>query len=135
MKNPPILVSVIGFFAALAGFEFIFFGFRAIGFDWFGLFGDLPAVEHVGLWGILAIITGVIWLMAAGGLWALQPWARLFAMIMAGFGLFEAALAFFQFPGTGIGFSMALLPALILWYMSTAEVKAAFGMGGEPPAA
>jgi hypothetical protein len=135
MKNPPILVSVIGFFAALAGFEFIFFGFRAIGFDWFGLFGDLPAVEHVGLWGILAIITGVIWLMAAGGLWALQPWARLFAMIMAGFGLFEAALAFFQFPGTGIGFSMALLPALILWYMSTAEVKAAFGMGSEPPAA
>jgi hypothetical protein len=134
MKNPPILVSVIGFFAALAGFEFIFFGFRAIGFDWFGIFGDLPAVEHVGLWGWLAIITGVIWLMAAGGLWALQPWARVFALIMAGFGLFEAALAFFQFPGTGIGFSMALLPALIFWYMNTAEVKAAFGEG-EPPAA
>ena len=134
MKNPPILVSVIGFFAALAGFEFIFFGFRAIGFDWFGIFGDLPSVEHVGLWGWLAIITGVIWLMAAGGLWALQPWARVFALIMAGFGLFEAALAFFQFPGTGVGFSMALLPALILWYMNTAEVKAAFGEGGAPPA-
>ena len=44
MKNPPILVSVLGFFAALAGFGFLFFGLRVIGFDWFGLFGDLPRV-------------------------------------------------------------------------------------------
>ena len=42
MKNPPILVSVLGFFAALAGFGFLFFGLRVIGFDWFGVLGDLP---------------------------------------------------------------------------------------------
>ena len=54
---------------------------------------------------------GVAWILAAFGLWALQPWARLFALIIAGFSLFEAVLAFFQFPGTGIGFSMAILPA------------------------
>src|SRR5215203_217277 len=78
MKNPPILVSVLGFFAALAGFGFLFFGLRVIGFDWFGALGDLPAFEHVGLWGWLAVITGIFWLLAALGLWALQPWARLF---------------------------------------------------------
>ena len=49
-------------------------------------------------------------------------------MIIAGFALFEAVLAFFQFPGTGVAFGMAIMPALILWYLSTAEVKAAFGM-------
>ena len=54
----------------------------------------------------------------------------IFVLIIAGFALFEAALAFFQFPGTGIGFSMAIMPGLILWYMNSAEVKAAFG---EPP--
>ena len=102
MKNPPILISVIGFFAALAGFGLLFFGLRVLGFDWFGVLGDLPAFEHVGLWGWLAIATGIIWLLAAFGLWALQPWARLFAMIIAGFALFEAVLAFFQFPGTGV---------------------------------
>ena len=133
MKNPPILVSVIGFFAALAGFGYLFFGLRVVGFDWFGALGDLPAFEHVGLWGWLAIATGIIWLLAAFGLWALQPWARLFAMIIAGFALFEAVLAFFQFPGTGVAFGMAIMPALILWYLSTAEVKAAFGMA-EPAA-
>jgi hypothetical protein len=133
MKNPPILVSVLGFFAALAGFGYLFFGLRVLGFDWFGLFGDLPAFESVGLWGWFAILTGVIWLMAAFALWSLQPWARLFGMIIAGFALFEAVLAMFQFPGSGIGFGMAIMPVLILWYLNSHEVKAAFGV--EAPAA
>jgi predicted flap endonuclease-1-like 5' DNA nuclease len=129
MKNPPVLIAVIGFFAALAGFGYLFFGLRVIGFDWFGALGDLPAFDHVGLWGWLAVATGVVWILAALGLWALQPWARLFALIMAGFGLFEAVLAFFQFPGTGVGLAMAILPAFILWYLMSSEVKAAFAEG------
>jgi len=135
MKNLPILISIIGFFAALAGFGFLFFGLRVLGFDWFGIFGDLPAVGHVGLWGWLAVATGIVWILAAIGLWALQPWARFFALFMAGFGLFEAALAFFQYPGTGVGLGMAIMPALILWYLSTADVKAAFGEVERPPGA
>ena len=132
MKNPPILVSVLGFFAALAGFGFLFFGLRVIGFDWFGALGELPAFEHVGLWGWLAVATGIFWLLAALGLWALQSWARLFVQIMAGFAIFEAVLAFFQFPGTGIGFAMAIMPALILWYLSTDDVKVAFAENDLP---
>ena len=127
MRNPPILISVLGFFARLAGFGFFFFGLRVLGFDWFGIFGDLPKYESAGLWGWLAIGVGIIWILAAIGLWALQPWARLFAVIIAGFSLFEAVLAFFQFPGSGVGFAMAIMPALILWYLTTAEVKDAFG--------
>jgi hypothetical protein len=100
---------------------------RVIGFDWFGAFGDLPQFNGVGLWGWLAVGTGIVWLLAALGLWALQPWARLFALIIAGFALFEAVLAFIQFPGTGIGFGMAIMPAVIIWYLSSSEVKAAFG--------
>lgn len=132
MKNPPVLVAVLGFFGALAGFGFIFMGFRMVGFDWFGLLGDLPAFDHVGLWGWLAIITGFVWLLAALGLWSLQPWARMFAMIMAGFGLIEATIAFIQFPGTGIGLSMAIMPGIILWYLTTSEVKRAFGLEADP---
>ena len=129
MRNPPILISVIGFFAALAGFGYLFFGLRVIGFDWFGIFGDLPAFDHVGLWGWLAVFVGIVWILVAFGLWALLPWARLFALIVAGISLFEAVLAMFQFTGTGIGFGMALMPLLILWYLNTAEVKAAFAEG------
>lgn len=126
MKNPPVLISVIGFFAALAGFGWFFWGLSVLGFDWFGLLGDLPAFEQAGLWGWLAIASGVVWLLAAFGLWAMQPWARLFVQIIAGFALFEAILAMIQFTGTGIGLAMSLMPLLILWYLSTADVKAAF---------
>ena len=135
MKNPPILIAVIGFFAALAGFGFLFVGLRMIGFDWFGVLGDLPAFDHVGLWGWLAVATGIVWILAALGLWALQPWARLFGLIVAGFALLEAFLAFVRFPGTGIGFGMAIMPVLILWYLNTSEVRAAFGVGEPVPAA
>jgi predicted flap endonuclease-1-like 5' DNA nuclease len=129
MKNPPILISILGFFAALAGFGYLFFGIQVLGFDWFGALGDLPAFENVGLWGWLAVVTGIVWLLVAGGLWALQPWARVFGLVIAAFALLEAGLAFIQFPGTGVGFAMALMPALLLWYLNTAEVKAAFGEG------
>ena len=132
MKNPPILISVLGFFAALAGFGYLFFGLRVLGFDWFGAFGDIPKFESVGLWGWFALIAGVAWLLIALGLWALQPWARTAALIIAGFSLFEAVLAFIQFPGSGLGFSMSLMPLVILWYLSTAEVKAAFGENVPP---
>ncbi len=127
MRNPPVLVSVIGFFAALAGFGYLFFGLRVLGFDWFGALGDLPEFNSVGIWGWLAIFVGVGWLAVALGLWALQPWARVFAMAIAGLSLFEAVLAFFQFPGTGIGFGMAIMPVLILWYLNSREVQSAFG--------
>jgi predicted flap endonuclease-1-like 5' DNA nuclease len=126
MKNPPILIAVLGFFAALAGFGWLFFGLRVLGFDWFGILGDLPTFDGVGLWGWLSVLIGIVWLLVAVGLWALQPWARLFALIVAGIALFEAVLAFFQFPGTGVGFAMALMPAVILWYLNSGEVKAAF---------
>ena len=52
MKNPPILISVLGFFGAMAGFAWLFFGLRLLGFDWFGALGDVPAFEHVGPLGL-----------------------------------------------------------------------------------
>ena len=90
MRNPPILVSVLGFFGAMAGFAWLFLGLRLIGFDWFGIFGDLPQLEHVGIWGWLAILAGILWLAAAVGLWALQPWAWAFAMVIAGISAFRS---------------------------------------------
>jgi hypothetical protein len=135
MKNPPILISVIGFFAALAGFAYLFFGFRMLGFDWFTALGDLPAFENSGIWGWLAIGVGVLWLLIAVGLWSLQSWAWLAAMVIAGISLLEAVIAMFQFTGSGLGFAMALLPIVILVYLNSPGVKAAFGMTDPPPAA
>ncbi len=127
MRNPPILISVLGFFGALAGFYWIYLGLRLLGFDWFGILGDLPAFEQTGLWGWLALAAGVAWIAAAVALWSLQPWGWLFAMIVAGLALFEAFLWFLEYPGAGVGLSAAIMPLIIIWYLNTREVKAAFG--------
>ena len=126
MRNPPILVSVIGFFGAIAGFYWLYLGIRLLGFDWFGALGDLPQTEGSGLWGILAIAGGIAWLVAAFGLWSLQRWAWLFAMVVAGFALFEAFLWFLEFPGTGVGFSAAIMPLLIILYLNSKDIKSQF---------
>jgi len=130
VRNPPILISVLGFFAALAGFAMLVTGLRILGFDWFGLLGDLPKFEQSGLWGWLALIAGIAWLAAAIGLWALQPWAWVFAVVVAGFSLFESFLYMLEYFGSGIGFATALLPLILLWYLNTAPVKEAFGLMG-----
>src|SRR5215212_4274731 len=128
MRNPPILISVLGFFAALAGFAMLFAGLRLLGFDWFGLFGDVGRFNQAGLWGWLAVFAGVAWLAAALGLWATQRWAWVFAMVVAGFSLFEAFLWILEFPGSGIGFAASLLPVVVLLYLNSASVKEAFAV-------
>jgi hypothetical protein len=130
VRNPPILISVIGFFALVAGFSWLFLGLRILGFDWFGLLGDLPALEQTGLWGWLAIGAGVLWIAAGVGLWSLRPWAWLFAMVVAGLALFEAFLYFLEYPGSGLGLGMSILPLIIILYLTSADVKAAFSVEG-----
>ena len=130
MKNPPILVSVLGFFAALAGFGWLFFGLRSSDSTGSAHWATSPVRARRACGAGSRSRPGSSGSSPRVGLWALQPWARLFAQIMAGFALFEAVLAFFQFPGTGVGFAMAIMPAVILWYLNSREVKAAFGEGG-----
>jgi hypothetical protein len=138
MRNPPILISVLGFFAVAAGFVWIVGGLRGLGIEFGSIFGDLPAYDNVGIWGIVALIVGIGWVLAGIGLWALQPWAWLFTAVVAVIGLVNAFFLMIAYAGSGAGLVQALMPALILWYLNTDEVKSAFMSqpeGGAPPPA
>jgi hypothetical protein len=128
MKNPPILISIIGFFAILAGLAWIVLGLRILGFDWFTILGDVGKFEQSGIWGWGALISGVIWCAAGVALWSLRPWAWMFGMIVAGLALFEAFLWMLEFPGSGLGLGMSIMPLLIILYLNTRDVKVAFGL-------
>ena len=134
MKNPPILISVLGFFAVMAGFVWIVAGLRALGIEFGSFMGDLPAYDNVGWWGTFALIVGIAWLLAGLALWSLQPWAWMFVAIVAVVALVNAFFLMVAYAGSGAGLVQALMPALILWYLNTDEVKAAFGVGGQPTA-
>jgi hypothetical protein len=128
MKNPPVLIAVIGFFAALAGVAWLLVGLRLIGFDWFGYLGDVEAFESAAIWGWLIAAGGVMWLAAAVGLWSLRPWAWMLAMVVAGFAVFEAFMYMLAYPGSGVGLGMMIIPGIILLYLNSRDVKAAFGL-------
>jgi len=132
VKNPPILISVLGFFAIMAGFVWIVAGLRALGVEFGSVFGDLPAYDNVGIWGVLSLGVGILWVAAGMAMWSLQPWAWGFIAIVAIFALVNAFFLMVAYAGSGAGLIQALMPALILLYVTTPEVKAAFGVGAQP---
>ena len=133
MRNPPILISVLGFFAIMAGFVWIVVGLRGLGVEFGSIFGDLPAYDNVGIWGIVSLGVGIAWILAGLGLWALSP-GRGCSRPSSVFALVNAFFLMVAYAGSGAGLAQALMPALILWYLNTDEVKAAFGTGGAPTA-
>jgi hypothetical protein len=129
VRNPPIGIAILGFIALMAGFAYLILGLR-----WMGaiVFGPVPSGEGVGLTGLLAIVAGVIYVAAGVALWSLRAWAWAFAMILSVFGLFEAVLVAFAADSLAAGFGAALLPAVVLWYLNTDQIKAEF-MEANPP--
>ena len=47
--------------------------------------------------------------------------------LIAGIALFEAFLWFLEYPGSGLGLGMSILPLVILFYLNSGEVREAFG--------
>lgn len=133
MKNPPILISVLGFFGLMVGLFYIFAGLRILGFNFFGVFATAPATDFWGFWGLMWIVIGLIYGAAAYALWTLQPWGWLFAVILSVFALISAFFVMFD-AGLGPALGAAILPGIILLYLNTAEVKSAFAVEGSGPA-
>ncbi len=87
VKNPPILISVLGFFGLMVGIYYLFAGLRILGFNYFGVFATAPATDYWGFWGLMSIVIGLIYAAAAWALWTLEPWGWLFAVILSVFAL------------------------------------------------
>jgi hypothetical protein len=129
VKNPPILISVLGFFGLMAGLYYIYAGLRILGFNFFGIFATAPVTDLWGFWGLMWIVVGLIYAGAAWALWTLQPWGWLFAVILSVFALISAFFVMFD-AGLGAALGAVILPGVILWYLNTPEVRRAFGADG-----
>lgn len=125
MLRPPVGVAILGFFSLIAGVGYIVVGLRLAGWVAFG-----PGSVGSGtlLWGLLTLAAGIAFAAAALALWSVQPWAWMFAVIMAGLGVIDA---FFLWLATGdfaYGFMASLLPLLVLWYLNQKDIKGVFGI-------
>ncbi len=125
MKTRPVLISILTFLVALSGIYHIFSGLRLIGFNFFGAFTDFPISGSLWFWGIMWIVVGIVYLAVARALWLLLRWGWAVASFVAIFGLVSAFFVMFE-SGVGEALGAALLPAILLLYLMSAPVKAAF---------
>jgi hypothetical protein len=127
MLRPPLGVAILGFLALINGVGDLLVGLNLMGIVTFG-----PVQSGTGVWisGLFIFITGLIFIAVAWAAWTLRPWAWLFGMIMAIFGLFDAVLIAISTGSVAWGLAAALVSGVVLWYLNQPDIKAAFLGGG-----
>lgn len=124
MSSRPFGVLVLGALSIAIAIVYIIIALQLFGVV---IFGDAPSGSNLFLSGLLALIVGVIFLGAGWALWQMRPWALVFVMILAVFGLVEATFIWIATRDLSYGLAAAIIPGFLLWYTSRADVKAAFG--------
>ncbi len=86
--------------------------------------GGLPGLFVLAV-GVVLTILGLIGLVIGWGLWTLQPWARVLALVFVilAFVVNLASIVAGNFGGGVVG---VIIDLLLLWYLTRPGVKAAF---------
>jgi hypothetical protein len=127
MSDRPFGVLVLGSLAIAVAVVKLVIGVQLL---FGGLFSDRLDGSGVGWVGLLTIVVAVIYLAVGWALWSLRPWALVFTMIMAVFGLVDAMFVLLATGNIAYGLAAAAIPALLLWYCSREDIRAAFEVGG-----
>jgi uncharacterized membrane protein (DUF2068 family) len=89
--------------------------------------GSFITAALLALAGFAAII-GILYLVAAYGLWTGRGWARMLAIILL---ILDIILGILSLPA---GIITIIIAGVLLWYFFTPSVKAFFGAGSAPQA-
>ena len=126
MSNRPFGVLVLGALAIAIAVVRLVIGFQLL---FGGLFSDKLDGSGIGWVGLMMVVVGIIYLAVGWALWSMRPWALLFTMIMAVFGLVDAMFVMLATNNIAYGLAAAAIPAFLLWYTSREDIRAAFGTG------
>ena len=128
MQGRPFGVLVLGALAIAIAVVRLLVGFQLlIG----GIWGPIPDGSGVAWAGILTIVVGIIYLAVGWALWSMRPWALIFTMIMAVFGLVDAMFVLIATNNVAYGLAAAAIPAFLLWYTSREDIREAFTAADE----
>jgi hypothetical protein len=133
MPKRPFGVLVLGALAIAIAVVRLVIGFQLL---FGGVFGDRLEGTGVAWSGLLALVVGVIYLAVGWALWSMRPWALIFTMIMAVFGLVDAMFVMLATSNVAYGIAAGAIPAFLLWYCSREDIREAFaaaeGSSGQP---
>lgn len=120
----PFGVLVLGALAIAVAVVRLLLGFQLLGI---AIFSDVSLQGTGVVWtGLLTIVVGIIWLAVGWALWSMRPWALVFTMIMAVFGLVDAMFVLISTSNIAYGLAAAAIPALVLWYTSREDIRDQF---------
>lgn len=129
MESPdmrrPAGITIIGVLASVAGIIYILQGIRILGFV---VFGPGQAWSNVSATGWGTLILGIVWLAVGGAFMSLRPWAWVFGVIVVGLSLIAAFWGNINGWQFGDLFVAMVVPLVILFYLNSEKVKAAFGL-------
>ena len=120
--NRPLGITILSVLAGIAGFMQLVVGLDLLGAV---LFGPAHSGSNVSLAGWSSIIMGLIWVSVSGALWSLKPWAWMFGIIISIFALIDGILVALT-GSLGSGFGIILFPLIVLFYLNSTPIKAAF---------
>ena len=124
VNKRPFGVLVLGALAVAIAVIRLLVGLQLLGV---GIFGDDRWDGTGVVWvGILTVAVGLIYLAVGWALWSMRPWALLFTMIMAVFGLVDAMFVLIATNNIAYGLAAAAIPALLLWYTSREDIRDQF---------
>lgn len=129
MQGRPFGVLILGALAIAIATVRLLIGLQLLGV---GIFGD-DSLDGSGiLWvGLLTVVVGAIYLGVGWALWSMRPWALVFTMIMAVFGLVDAMFVLIATNSVAYGLAAAAIPALLLWYTSREDIRDQFAAADE----
>ena len=124
MGRTPVGVGIIGFLVLMAGVAHVLAGLTLMGYVafWEGDAGQW--VVPVGR--ALTLVIGLVFVVSGIALWWTFPWAWTLTNFVAVLGLLDAVFVLFATHDVSPGLAVALLPAVVLWYLNQPNIKAAF---------
>jgi hypothetical protein len=130
----PIGVIVVAIVMMVSGVFVLLLGLEGAGITKFGL---APLAPNNGLYAPTVILSGVLSLIAAFGLFTMARWAWYLAVIVLTFRVIAdafgvASWALSSVPG-GVTILDLAVTAVLLWYFFRPHVKAAFNVSNDMP--
>lgn len=128
MSGRPLGITIIAIVLAVSGVFQVLVGTEALGFTKLGL-STLAEASQISGW--TAVVSGVLSIIVAGGMFTLAGWAWLLAVAVLVIRVVVDLLAVVTHgPSSTLGIAAItniVISGIILWYFMRANVKRAFG--------
>jgi hypothetical protein len=128
MQSRPLGITIAAIVLTFGGIMQILTGTEALRITSFGLGA---AVDAAGISGWASILSGILTIVVAGGLFTLASWAWMLAVVVLAIRIIVDVWAILTHgAGSALGgaaISNAVISAILLWYFQRSSVRSAFG--------